>query len=387
MGQVDCRNYSSAISAEAKKSLTQLFEQEVQEGKLSIQSQKPHRVHAIGAITKKGHDGFRPITDCSRPHYDSLNSYMEPEKFSLETFDSALALCTASCFFAVVDLKSAYRYVPVFPEHRQYQGFCWSFRPNEEVYLGDNFLCFGLACAPMIFHRLSSAVARMLRKRGVSVVVYLDNFLVVGHTHEECYTGQLALISLLTKLGFAISWSKVISPTTRVTFLGYVIDSLLQSVELPSEKIWQLGAKAIEFSKREKLTKRELQVILGHMCFAAKAVYGAKTFSRLFIDELARLERPHHRLRVTARLQKEFLWWSETAPSFNGLTMKKFGCTRPVICISTDASLSGFGAVMGSRWFARSWDDTDLAPTQAACNWVPAATVAKSLQKNIIFWS
>lgn len=115
----------------------------------------------------------------------------------------------------------------------------------------------------------------MLRKKYVSVVVYLDDFLVVGHTREECHAGQLGLISLLTRLGFAISWSSVISLTNRVTFLNYVIDSLLQRVELPSEKIQQLAAKATEFLKREKLTKRELQVILGHMCFAAKAVHGA----------------------------------------------------------------------------------------------------------------
>lgn len=147
--------------------------------------------------------------DCSRPHYDSSNSYKEPERFSLETFDSALAVFTVSCFFAVVDLKSAYRYVPVFTEQRQYQSLRWSSRSNEEL-LVDNFLCFGLACALLIPRRISSAVAKMLRKRGVSDVVYLDDFLVVGHTREECDAGKFSSTSLLTQLGPAISLSEVI---------------------------------------------------------------------------------------------------------------------------------------------------------------------------------
>lgn len=197
---------------------------------------------------------------------------------------------------------------------------------------------------------------------------------------NECGTAQQFLITLLTKLGFAVSWLKV-SPTTRVTFLGYVVDSIQQTVELPDEKIKQLGVLVLDFSRREKLTKREFQVILGHVCFAAKAAHGARTFSRLFIYELTRLNLPHHRLRVSSRLRKEFLWWYATAPFFNGLTSSKFGCSRCLICVSTDASLTGFGAVMGDRWLAGSWDATIAPKSEILLNWMISPIVASSLQK------
>lgn len=130
----------------------------------------------------------------------------------------------------------AYRSVPVFPSHVQMQGFRWSFEPNEPVFMVDHCVSFGLASAPMIFHRISSAVARVSRRYGFKVVVYLDDFLVVGLTKEECLQAQL-LISLLTHLGFAVSWPKVVTPTTCVSLLGYTIDSQRRITVLLKQKI------------------------------------------------------------------------------------------------------------------------------------------------------
>ena len=110
-----------------------------------------------------------------------MNSYIEAEKFCFESIDDALQMSSPNCFFAVVDIKAAYRSVPVFPPHRQLQGFRWQFNgENEEHFYIDNFLCFGLANAPSIFNRISAAIVRMLRKRGHRVVAYLDDFLLIG---------------------------------------------------------------------------------------------------------------------------------------------------------------------------------------------------------------
>lgn len=98
VGRVDCKNYSSALTNKAETSLTALFTEELAEGKLSLQAEKPHGVHSIGAVLKKGQNGFRPINDCSRPYDDPLNGYMEPENFSLESFDSAIDQSSPGCF-------------------------------------------------------------------------------------------------------------------------------------------------------------------------------------------------------------------------------------------------------------------------------------------------
>lgn len=138
------------------------FLEELSTGTISRQKEKPLRVHAIGAVPKKNSSIQRPITDCSRPLGDSLNFYMVLENFSFESIDDALSLSAPNCFYAFVVIEKPYRQVPVYPTHRQLQSFSWNFGKTDEYFV-DNCLSFGLACAPAIFHRISSAIARRMR--------------------------------------------------------------------------------------------------------------------------------------------------------------------------------------------------------------------------------
>ena len=56
------------------------------------------------------------------------------------------------------------------------------------------------------------------------IVNYLDDFLIIGQSYEECLNAQLALINLLIKLGFAISWNKLKGPTQNIAFLELQLD-------------------------------------------------------------------------------------------------------------------------------------------------------------------
>lgn len=169
-------------------------------------------------------------------------------------------------------------------------------------------MCFGLANAPSIFQRISRSIARMTQVRGFKIISYLDDFLLMGYTEEECTNAQQILIELLTRLGFLVNWAKVVVPTKRVQFLGLLIDSELQQIVLPEDKLTQLENMANHFMSKKKITKRQLQVLAGHMDFAANAIYGARTFSRIFIDALAALKRPSDHCRITKILRSEFQW-------------------------------------------------------------------------------
>ena len=86
-------------------------------------------------------------------------------------------------------------------------------------YFVDTRLPFGGRSAPGIFHRLTQAVRRMMERRGFLVIVYLDDFLVVGATKEECQQGYDTLCNLLTNLGFQLSPNKFVPPTQELVFL------------------------------------------------------------------------------------------------------------------------------------------------------------------------
>ncbi|GAU94357.1 hypothetical protein RvY_06146 [Ramazzottius varieornatus] len=133
-------------------------------------------------------------------------------------------------------------------------------------------------------------------------------------------------------------------------------------------------------STRRKATRAELEVFCGHLTFAGRAVHGARTFTRIFLDGMSPLKEDTHRLRISAVLRNELQWWSEIAPLFNGLCPYKFGSARRVYRISTDAFFSGFGATSCTGlWLTGSWiSGQKPLDKDMWSNWVESPTMHDS---------
>ena len=351
--------------------MDQLFLNELTLGRISRVTTKPKCIHPIGRVPKKDSGKSRPITDCSRPPGTSLNDYIKRglESFRVNSIDTALSVSTDNCFYAIVDIESAWRWVPVFPPHRELQEFRWIFGPHDPSryeYFVDNRLCFGVSCALAIFNRLSNAVVRMMARRGFhSVVNYLDDFLIVGKTKAESQQGLLPLIRLPHSLGFNVSWKKVVSPCQRVTFLGIELDSTTMSLRLPSDKLDRLNSLIASFSAKASASKRQLQSLAGSLNFACHVVHGGRTFLRRVIDCINKLKRPSHHTRLSSQFRADILWWKNFLVTFNGRSMM-LDFRQPVY-VQADASFRGFGAFCSDDWFAGSWSDCLVSDFHNSC--------------------
>lgn len=139
--------------------------------------------------------------------------------------------------FAVVDINFAYRWVPVFPEHRQLLGFSWAFEDENLYYYVDNFLWFGLANAPSIFQRILHRHRVRHEKRAVQS--YFVSWW--GPSDWRFFWGVLACLTIFNYLVNAIRClskrEKILGPTRRVQFLGLIIDSEKQTIELSEDKL------------------------------------------------------------------------------------------------------------------------------------------------------
>ena len=130
--------------------------------------------------------GFRPITDCKRPLFRSINKYMDTtfETFSHTSSDQVLMI--QCCYMAMGDIASAYYSVSINPDQWIYQGITWPIGENT-TYLYDVKLSFGLRCAPFIFPQLSDFVVRTMKRLGYSSVIsYIHDFIVVEPTCDKC---------------------------------------------------------------------------------------------------------------------------------------------------------------------------------------------------------
>ena len=149
----ECENYMSVYDPENKAKLDSIIGKELAEGYLKIVQEIPTCIHSMGAVPKPD-GGIRPITDCSMPRDIAVNNYCSAiiEDFQYKSVDHVLAMLQEGDYMTVVDIKSAYRVVPIFPDHRRYLGLKWEIN-GETVYIEDSRLCFGLCLGPSYFEK------------------------------------------------------------------------------------------------------------------------------------------------------------------------------------------------------------------------------------------
>ena len=66
---------------------------------------------------------------------------------------------------------------------------------------------------------------------------YLDDFLIIASTYDECLEALNVLLRLLRELGFHINYNKLEGPCQRLVFLGIVLDSVSMTLSIPQKKM------------------------------------------------------------------------------------------------------------------------------------------------------
>ena len=158
-----------------------------------------------------------------------------------------------------IDLKDAYLSVHIHESSQKY--LCFQWRNRSFAFPG---LPFGLNTAPRIFTKLLRPVAAYLRKRGIRIIVYLHDFLILGSSVEDSRTNTLLILDLLHFLGFTINWEKsILVPSQSLTFLGLCINSLALSLSLPEKKILNIHNKCHQILSNYTQSAREVASLVG----------------------------------------------------------------------------------------------------------------------------
>ena len=120
-------NYTSAICPDSKDKVEATILEELEAGNYVPVVSKPSIVSALGAVPKPDSDDIRLIHDCSMPPGRGVNSYISVEKQSFQSLDDATRLIGKDFYLAKIDLRRAYRSVPVHPANYQALGLKWKF--------------------------------------------------------------------------------------------------------------------------------------------------------------------------------------------------------------------------------------------------------------------
>ena len=166
------------VKPEFEHLITKRLAEEVEHGRI-VRANKDQvcGFAAIGVVDKQksGFTKYRVIQDFSRPAGSSVNDNANPTKRKFTTFRQAMDLLRPNAFQCKIDLKDAYRSVPLAPEWWPRHAYVW----KNQVYM-DTRTPFGTNGAPAMFDRITQAVVRMMKAHGFpSTLGYLDDFWVL----------------------------------------------------------------------------------------------------------------------------------------------------------------------------------------------------------------
>ena len=274
-----------------------------------------------------------------------LNTHVQYHHFKIDSLNTVLHMVKPGCFMASIDLKDAFYSVPIATADQKYLKFQW----RGKLY---KYVCFpnGLAFCPRKFTKLLKPVYSHLRQLGHLSASHIDDSYLQGDDYDDCERNVWDTVNLFDSLGFTVHPEKSsFVPQQRITFMGFIIDSITMTVYPTSEKIEKIIHTCQGLLQCPHPTIREVASTLGLLIsnFPA-AQLGPLHFRSLDMDktEALRLNKGNFDafMQLSELSRNDLQWWVNSARSLHN----PISLPQPEITLYTDASKGGWGGVLNN---------------------------------------
>ncbi|KAI2644504.1 Transposon Ty3-G Gag-Pol polyprotein [Labeo rohita] len=304
-------------------------------------------------IVPRKDGGLRPIIDLRR-----LNRSVMKLKFKMLTIKQVVSQIRSEDWFVTIDLKDAYFHVSILPQHRKFLRF--AFRGEAYQY---RVLPFGLALSPRTFTKCVDAALVPFRLQGIRILNYIDDWLILAASESLAVRHRDVVLAHMKALGLRLNAKKsVLSPSQRTTYLGVVWDSTTMQARLSPARIESILAAVKRVKEGRSLTVKQFQQLLGLMAAASNVIPFGLLYMRplqwwLKAKGFSPRGNPLRMIKVTRRGLRALDMWRK--PWFlNQGPVLGAPCRR--VSLATDASLTGWGAVMSGRSARGLWSGRHL---------------------------
>ncbi|XP_071985295.1 uncharacterized protein [Engystomops pustulosus] len=227
-------------------------------------------------------------------------------------------------------------------------------------------------------------VVAFLRLQDISIIPYLDDLLIIGKDKQNLILARESSLRILTELGWLINLKKSsLVPSTRKTFLGIILDSTHQMSFLPQEKISNIKHQIRSFRRKDSVPVRQAMKILGLLTACLPAVAWSQSHTRILQNWILtfwnrKSSGLDKKIRIPSFVKRDLLWWTELRNLEKGVCWHHL----PSITIVTDASSSGWGAILPSHYEQGSWT---LAQARNSSNYRELRAVWEALRSNTAY--
>ncbi|XDV44749.1 hypothetical protein PO909_012989 [Leuciscus waleckii] len=286
-----------------------------------------------------------------------LPTVMGPEQ-ALVMEQEIVSQIRSEDWFVTIDLKDAYFHVSILPQHRKFLRFAF----GGEAYQ-YRVLPFGLALSLRTFTKCMDAALAPLRLQGIRILNYIDDWLILAQSEQQAVRHRDLVLAHIKRLGLRLNVKKsVLSTLQRTTFLCVVWDSRTMQARLSPARITSILSVVKQAKLGQSLTVKQFQRTLGLMAAASNVIPCGLLYMRplqwwLRTKGFSLRGNPLRMIRVTLRCLRALVMWKEPWFLSQGPVLGAL-CRR--VTLTTDASLTGWGAIMSGRSAQGLWQDHHL---------------------------
>ena len=241
-----------------------------------------------GMFSKEEPSKFRIIKNYSSPKNKSINDAITDRHTTMMSVRTAIPMMNPFCWMAKVDCTSAFRMLPIHPDHLQYTNY-----KIRDTYYNDLRCTWGLKCSMFYFQRYTMLARLIMIAEGhKNVLVYVDDFLTIENSEADCKSSWIALQTILESLGFEISQKedKLVPPTRKIKFLGLWLNSNSNTkgqctITVDPEKLKSVQDTMKQLLHQNKhrpgtITKNQLDCLCGSLVHISQTAFAARSYYR-----------------------------------------------------------------------------------------------------------
>ena len=302
-------------------------------------------------LTPKKGGKWRPILNLK-----PLNQFIVPSHFKMDTLKVIMPYLRVGAWATSLDLADAYLHIPVHPEHRKFLTF--QYKDQSMLFRA---LPFGLSTAPRVFTRVTRVLAAYLRRLGVQIFMYLDDWLIVAPDPATARLHTNLVLDVTQRLGWVINREKSdFVPSQTPVFLGARLDFVTGRIRPTLARIdaVQEGARLLLLNPLP--TAHAWLVFLGYLASLVDIVPMCRFHMRDLQFHLLKHFNPINRdlsVQIPSHpsIEPHLQRWRVRSLLEEGVI---FPPPRPSMTLTSDASLGGWGAHLDHLQVAGLWDDT-----------------------------
>lgn len=241
-------------------------------------------------------------------------------------------------------------HVPVHADHQELLGFKF-----QQKYYKWTVLPFGHCSSPYFFSKVLRPVIAYLRSKGLRVVVYVDDFIILGAKHLIQRQTDFFL-KTLQQLGWTVNYDKSsLEPSLIKTFIGYIIDNTGDKtvIKITQERIRKLKKDISRALRLGEVTARGLARIGGQCVSMCKCIFPAKLLLRNLYRQLAKRSSWSQKITLDLYTRNDLEWFFSSVSQWN----KLYVVSKQIdIQLVTDASGIGWGAWIPGKEAQGFWN-------------------------------